>query len=449
MTQNKALSIIGIGLGMIVSGMLFSIINILLPTIKLDLHASLLEMQWVMNVFGIVVCSTVVIFGRLADIFGRKRIFLMGLSFLIIAFIGDMCATTPLTIILLQILTGMSNAIMLSASQAMLCNEFPEYLRGKAIGIWAAIIGISLAIGPIVGSFMITFLSWRGVFGILSFVALFAIILIIRYSKETRNLTDPPTLDWAGMIALIIFIGSLVLAIVQYHTWPLHWIIGFGILSVIALINLIKIEKRAAMPIIHPRLINNRLFLLCSLNSALLIFVVWSNFFLIPMLLQTVAHIAITTIGWLFCLYSIFLVILSPWIGKKSSPQSAWRWTILGFICATLSVWFWLIIAHHFAMISVVISMALFGLSWAFIWGPTTTLAISSLPLQQAGIASGSYATFQEIGGTVGVAITGMIARGQPHLIHGFEDAQVVLLILMIIGIGTTLVLRLIGTRLA
>src|SRR3990167_9115267 len=158
------LSIIGICAGMTVMALIFSMINTALPAIHVSLNTTIPELQWIMNIFGILTCSTLVIFGRLADIIGRKKIFLLGLFLQALALLGSGLANNVSVIIFFQAIAGISNAIILSISQAMLTHTYPENQRNKAIGLWACVIGFCLAVGPLLSGALTSAFGWRWIF---------------------------------------------------------------------------------------------------------------------------------------------------------------------------------------------------------------------------------------------------------------------------------------------
>ncbi len=154
MTANSSfhrLSILGICCGMVVMAMIFSMVNMALPVIHHSLHASLRQVQWIMNGFGIVTCASLVLAGRLADIYGRKKIFLIGYATLAVALLGSGLSRSPNQIIFFMLFGGVGNAIMLPVSQAMLISIYPEHQKGRAISLWTANVGLALAGGPVIG----------------------------------------------------------------------------------------------------------------------------------------------------------------------------------------------------------------------------------------------------------------------------------------------------------
>ncbi|MCL9781731.1 MFS transporter [Vibrio sp. S4M6] len=436
-------SILGICLGIVAISIYYPLMNVSLPTITKELHAKLIEAQWIVNIFGIVGCAFLVTFGRLADIFGRKKIFVFGLACTSLAMIGDALSQSIGVIIALQFFTGLGNAIMLSASQAMMSLEFPEHQRGKAVGLWAMVIGISLAMGPIVGGMLVGYLGWRSIYWFVLTLALISSFLVIKFASESKNDHDAAHLDIAGTILVTLALGSLVFAIVEYGSLSIHWILTSLLVCVLSTLALVKVEKRADMPILRADLLKNPLFLKASINSSLLIFFTWSVFLLVPLFLESVAHYSVVQVGLVMIFLPLPQVFLSLLVGKRYNVHQAKYWIASGFVFAVMSAALLLALDGSANPMIVIASMASFGIATSLVWGPTTTVAVSTLSVQQAGIATGTYSSIQELGGNLGAAFGLLLARSaQGGFLVGFHHAAWLLIILMALGIFVALSMK-------
>lgn len=287
LTKSKHfLAVLGIVLSVSGTGLMFSTINTILAVIQRDLHASVTQLQWIINIYGIFIASSLVVMGRLADKFGRKRVFLIGIILLMIAMLGSGVSPSPSWLIVFEAIFGLAGAILLPVSQVLIINLYSLAKRSKAMGIWTSSAGIALGAGPIIGGIVAHALGWRWIFLLIAAITLMTLILVMRFVPDMEREHTHPSLDLPGAISLTVCIASFVIATVQHNLWGYTSIIVFYCVSVVALMVLLMIERQAQNPIIRAELFTNRNFLCASTNNALLLFFGWSGFFLIPYCLR-------------------------------------------------------------------------------------------------------------------------------------------------------------------
>lgn len=295
----QIISIIGICSGCIVMGLVFTMVNTAIPSIQKAIHMSIHSMQWMMIAFGMVNCALLVTSGRVADIFGRKKIFLIGLFASGSGMLFAGLSKGSFGLILSMALAGLGNAILLPVSQAMLVSEFPESRRSHAISIWATAVASALALGPLLGGVIVDKLSWQWVFWINVPVVLVSFLIIYLFSKESKNKDDPPHIDYKGMIYIALGLSAFVLITTEFSDLSNTIIVLLITLFFGCAFLLWKNGKTNPYPILQQNLIRNRVFLFSSLASACLIFYLWSIFFLLPIYLQKVRNFSSLDTGLL------------------------------------------------------------------------------------------------------------------------------------------------------
>lgn len=437
-TTQRFFAMLGILIAISIGALAFSVINTSLATIKKDLNASVNELQWIMNIMGIFISSTLVTMGRLADVYGRKRIYMIGILGMGVGMLGNGLAPNATWIIFFQALVGLSAAILLPISQALMSHLFPEEDRSKAISIWAAVIGVALATGPLLSGIIISTLGWRWIFLINVPFAAISFLLILLFVPESRSENESTIIDWSGALLLTLTIASFVLAVVQGSLWRPSIIVSLYIISAISLVLLLIVEKKVKVPIIREDLFTNKRFIFSSLGNFCMIFFVWACFFLIPLYLQTIRQFSPMQAGLLMLFVSIPLAVMSPISGKfyrKFGPKIL---MMIGFALLILSTIVQMQFDLQSPLVTLILATLFFGLAWGFIWGPSTTAAISTISKNYAGIASGTFNTIQEIGGTVGLAITATVFRMHKNFIIGYHDGLIVLLFICMIGMIAT-----------
>ena len=433
------LAVLGIILSVSGTGLMFSTINTILAVIKNDLNASIAQLQWIINIYGIFIASSLVVMGRLADKFGRKRVFLIGIILLTIAMLGSGLSPSANWLIIFEALFGWAGAILLPVSQILIINLYSVSQRSKAMGIWTSSAGLALGAGPIIGGIVAHILGWRWIFLLIASITLITFVLVLCCVPDMEREHSHPSLDLPGAISLTLCIACFVIATVQHNLWSYTAIITFYVLSIIALILLLYIERRASNPIIRAELFTNRNFLCASIINALLLFFGWSGFFLIPYCLQTIMNYSVLQAGYVMLLVTIPIGILSPISGRLYSKLGPKLLIAIGFLCLLASVTFQLQFNQQASIAMVLIGTLCFGLGWGVAWGPSASAALASLPAGQAGVAAGSFTTLQEIGGTVGLAITASVARGHSDFLAGYHEAMWVLGLFSLIGLGVAL----------
>lgn len=438
----RILSIIGICLGCVVIGLVFTMVNTAIPTIQKSLNVPLHQMQWMMLSFGIINCALLVTSGRLADIYGRRKVFSIGLCSSGLGMIVGGISQGGLGLISSMILAGIGNAIILPVSQAMLVSEFPESQKSRAIGIWAFAIACAMATGPLVAGALSQAFGWRWVF--LSMIPLFilSLIFIAVFTRETKNTVDAPHVDIRGMFLIGICLASFAFLATEYNHLPLSI---SSLLFLIALATFWALWKNShtfSSPILLPELVKNKRFLCASIASSCLIFYIWSTFFLLPVYLENVRQLHPLSTGVLMLGITIPVIILSPIVGKLYQHQHAWVYITIGFVFLILSSIAQAFFGNSTPLSFILLATLLFGIGYGLITGPTATAAISVVPPHKAGIASGTFVTFQEIGGTLGLAFVVTAARLNPSLALGIQRGVYALLLVSILGVFCGLLMK-------
>lgn len=412
----------------------WSAINSILPLIQSKLSASLSQLQWMMNVYGIFVASTLIFWGHCADRYGRKKIYLIGIGLYVIGNIINATASDIWFLVLGQGFVGLSAGVLLPVSQAILSNAFDPNEVHKAIGYWATTVGFCLALGPSIGGFLGHFWGWPGLFVLASIVGVVAMIMSVSFVKESRVSDDLPSNDVKGTILLCLTIAMVVLVIDQAHAWGHALIISLSVLAIILLMWLIAVERKVKSPIISPVLLRHRRFRLASWVNFCLFLCLWPVFFFIPLILGTVFSYSTIQIGLFMLSVSLPVALFSGLCSKLYNQWGAGKTIMLGFGFLFIFLVTWLAWSAQRPVWELLSSAFCFGLAWVLIWTPSNITGISSLPQQQAGMAAGTFITIQELGGTLGLAVMVSVARLSPHLLIGVRSAVGIMIGICVVG---------------
>lgn len=438
----KLLSLLGISSGCIVIALVFTMVNTALPVIQRDLGVATDRLQWMMMAFGIINCALLVTSGRLADIFGRKKVFLIGLTFSGAGMILGGWSTESLGLIVSMSLAGVGNAILLPVSQAMLVSEYPEEKKSHAIAIWATAIACAMASGPLLGGIISSRLGWPWVFWSLVPVVFMSFVLTTCFSKESKNLIDHPAVDFLGIIFLGLGLSSFTLLVSEYNHFSYPIRLFLLVVSISSFLGLWKSCRTFHSPILLPELLRKRIFIAASMASGCLVYYIWATFFVFPLFLQNVLSFSPLQTGLMMLAVTIPVALLAPIVGKIFRKNRGWKFIFAGFVFLTLSALLQRFFGAHTSPSFILLTFTFFGVGYGLIMGPTATLAVSATTPNKAGIASGTFVTFQEIGGTLGLAFVVTAVRLKPTMIIGFHEGALSLLIVSIIGCACALMLK-------
>lgn len=424
-TSKKAFAVAGIGLGVIVLGMIWSLVNTALASIQTDLFASVLQLQWMMNSFGIFICVPLLTMGKLGDAYGRKKIFLCGLATALLASVIGGFATRIEFLIACMGLFGLAGSMILPLSQALLVHQFPEHQKGKAVALWSIFASLSLACGPIVSGLILNWLNWHWIYWI-NIPLITVAIAVVYFFVDRETEFQKPHCDWIGVGLLALIVGSLVMSIMQGPTWG--WaspiIIALFAIWLISLVAFILLERKTKKPLFRPDLFSNRSFLFSAIPNGCTIGFLWVSVFTIPLYLQNVLRFSPLETG--FCLLFITLPVFffSVTVGKWYHKWGAKPLMLIGYALFLVGFLLQAFISPNYWSLG--IGCLAIGFGWVLTWGPSISSSLSSIPHHIAGIASGMFTTIQELGAILSLALAGVFFRTaqqnylQPHidLIH-------------------------------
>ena len=389
-----------------------SILNVAIPTLVRDLHASDSQLQWIVDAYTLVFAGLLLTAGSLGDRFGRRGALQLGLTVFGIGSLASALVDTPNQLIFTRGFMGIGGAFIMPATLSIITNTFPPEERGRAIGMWAAIAGVATALGPITGGFLLEHFYWGSIFLVnlpIVAVTLTASIMIIPTSKDPSK----PALDFVGAFLSIVGLVALVYGFIQAPVsgWSSPEILlSFGI-AIVVLGAFAIWENTCKSPMLDTSFFKNPRFTAASVGIMLLFFALFGSIFLLTQYLQFVMGYSPLIAGCALLPMAVTMLIVAPTsariverIGTKLVVGTGLSLTGLGLILfATVpaqNISYWGDIAWR-----MVIMAAGMGLTMA----PATESIMGSLPRAKAGVGSAMNDTTRQVGGAFGVAIIGSV----------------------------------------
>jgi EmrB/QacA subfamily drug resistance transporter len=413
-----------------------TIVNVALPSIGRGLQIGVSQLEWVVNAYTLSFAVLMLTGGRLADLYGRRLVFQTGLATFTFASLACGLAANAETLIAARAVQGAGAALMMPATLSIISAAFPREERGTAIGIWAGVSGMALAIGPLLGGLLTEHVGWNWIFfvnvpvGVTAFVASFVLILETRGDETDRHLDLPGLLTSAGGLLALTY--ALIEA--NSYGWGSTRILALFAAAAVLLTAFVLIERGARRPMLDLRLFGNRTFTGANIAALLVSLAMFGIFFFVSLYMQNILGYSPVHAGVVF-LPMTFLVVISAPIAGKVTDLIGPRWPItIGMTLLGVALISFSRLGLHATFTDMLPGMLLGGLGMGMAMGPMTAAALSTVRVERAGVASSVLTTARQVGGTLGIAVMGAIVvaaetvpaadpRFGLQFVEGFQNA--------------------------
>ncbi|MGI8556895.1 MAG: MFS transporter [Solirubrobacteraceae bacterium] len=397
-----------------------TVVNVALPSIQRDLHSSTSGLEWTINAYTLAFAVLLVTGGRLGDIFGRRRMFLFGVVVFGLSSLSIGFAASDAWLVGWRAVQGIGAAFMMPATLSIITNEFPPHERGKAIGTWAGVSAMALAIGPVVGGFLVQTVSWQSIFFLNVPVAIAAVAVTLFAAHESRDESVQRTIDYPGIVSISVGLASVVLALVEGNRWG--WgsprVVGLLALAAVALIAFTVVERRGRTPMVEFSFFRSRSFLGANIVAFIVSFAMLAMFFFLALYMQNIIGYTPLQAGIRFLPATAMIIVLGPIAGRLADRIGPRPLMVGGLILVGLSLLWQTGLTTHSGFAFLAVGFVLLGLGMGFVMSPMSTAAMNSVDRTKAGVASGILAMSRMVGGTFGVAVFGALVStlGRSHL---------------------------------
>jgi EmrB/QacA subfamily drug resistance transporter len=388
-----------------------TVVNVALPSIQRDLHASLSALEWTMNAYTLTFAVLLITGGRLGDIFGRRRMFLFGVAVFGASSAAVGFAPSDLVLIIFRACQGVGAAFMMPATLSIITQAFPPQQRGTAIGTWAGVSALALAIGPVLGGVLTQDVSWRAIFFINPPIAVGAVAVTLFAARESRDQTVGRSVDIAGIAALTVGLTALVLALVQANSW------GWGspatlsllVLCAVAAAAFVAIELRVRAPMLDFAFFSNRTSAATNIVAFLITFAMFAQFFFLTLYMQNVLHYTPIQTGVRFLPATVLIIVTGPLAGRLTDRIGARPLIVAGMLIVALALLIQAQITLHSGYGLLAGGFVLMGIGMGLVMSPMSTAAMNAVDRTKAGAASGVLSMSRMVGGAVGLSAMGAL----------------------------------------
>jgi EmrB/QacA subfamily drug resistance transporter len=398
-------------LSLFISGVDVTIVNVALPSISHSLHASVSGLQWTVDAYTIVIACLLMLSGSLADRFGRRRVFQAGLA--IFSLGSLLCSVAPGLgwLVAFRGLQAVGGSMLNPVAMSIIVNTFTDRReRARAVGVWGAVSGLSLAVGPVLGGLLVSAVGWRSIFWINIPIGILAIAATQRFVPESKA-PRGRRLDPAGQALIVVLLGSITYATIEgpHRGWASPLILGLYVLGALAAAALVVAESRRRDPLIDVRFFRSVPFAGASVIAVAAFGTLGGFLFLNTLYLQEVRGDSALRAGLLTLPLAAMIAVFATLSGRLVARRGPRPSLLLAGPALAAGALLLARLTPHTSVAYLIVAYLIFGAGSGLVAPPITTTAVSGMPLDQAGVAGAVASTSRQVGASLGVAVTGSI----------------------------------------
>jgi EmrB/QacA subfamily drug resistance transporter len=388
-----------------------TVVNVALPSIERDLHVSISSLEWVVTAYALTFAALLITGGKLGDLFGRRRIFIVGIAIFTLSSLACGLAPSAGFLIGARAVQGVGAALMNPASLSIITATFPPKERGTAIGIWAGVSALALAIGPLIGGLIVDNINWNWIFFINVPVGVLGIVVSRLVIRESRDTSHEQSVDLPGLITSSAALFALTYGLIEgnRHGWTSPEIVGLFSGAALLLVAFVLLERYQRLPMLDLSLFRNGSFVGANLVAMLVSLGMFGVFFFVSLYIQNILGWTPTQAGASFLPMTILIILIAPIAGRLSDRVGS-RWLMGGgMTLVSISLLLYQRVGLHSTFWTLLPAMLLGGVGMATTMSPMTAAAMGSVPVDKAGVGSGVLNSFRQLGGSLGIAVMGAI----------------------------------------
>jgi EmrB/QacA subfamily drug resistance transporter len=433
-----------------------TVVNVALPSIAADLQIGLSELEWIVTGYALTFASLMLTGGKLADLLGRRRIFIVGLAIFTVSSLVCGLAGSGELLIGARVVQGAGAALMNPATLSIIAATFPPRQRGMAIGIWAGVSALALAIGPLVGGLLTEHINWSWIFFVNVPIGVLAIVASLLLIPESKDESAEQRLDLPGLATSAIGLFALTYGLIEANAygWTSGRILGAFAVAVTMLVAFVLLETHQRLPMLDLSLFRSGTFAGANLAVLLVALAMFGVFFFVSLYMQGVLGYSAVKTGAAFLPMTILIVLVAP-IAGRSSDRFGSRWLMTsGMILIAVQLLYFSRLGVEETYWNLLPAMILGGFGMSLVMTPSAAAAVRALPVDKSGVGSAVLNAFRQVGGSMGVALMGAIMahrvggvegpelfRNKQLFVDGFSTALTVAALIAVLGTLVSFVL--------
>ena len=432
--NRKWLTLAAVSFGLFMIMLDNTVVNVALPSIQEDLGADLSELQWIVTGYALTFAALMLVGGKVADAYGRRLIFVIGIAVFTVASLLCGLADSSEMLIAARMLQGAGAALMNPATLSIIAATFPPRERGTAIGIWAGVSGLALAIGPLVGGLITEQLDWSWIFFVNVPVGILGIAASFAFIDESRDETHE-RLDLPGLATSAVGLFALTYGLIEADTygWTSPRIVGAFVIAGVALTAFVLLERHQRAPMLPLELFRNRTYTGANLTMLLVALAMFGVFFFVSLYMQQILGYSAVEAGAAFLPMTVLIILIAPLAGKTADRHGSRGLMTVGMLLIAAQLLWFSQLEQDASYWQLLPSLIVGGIGMALTMTPSTAAATRAVPVDKAGVGAAVLNSSRQVGGTLGIAVMGAIVASQAgalvrpeSFMAGFERALLV-----------------------
>ena len=428
-------------LGATMSALDVSIVNVAMPTLQTTFGVSMAVIEWIAMAYMLTLTIFLPLFGRLADMFGRSKLYNIGFVVFSVGSLFCGMSSTAGMMIASRVIQAIGAGLLQANSVALITHAFPASERGKAIGIQGAVQAISMSVGPFVGGILIATVGWRAIFYVNIPIGILGTLAALFILPPNQKVQKKEKIDYLGTVLFASGLASIVLAFNEGVKlgWGSHTIIMYFLSGTILMALFILTELRVEHPLIDLKLFKNATFLIGNLTGMLSYYVLFAIMFMMPFYLQKVLGYSIALTGSLLTPVPLAMALVAPFSGHISDKYGPRIMTTSGMLISALACFSLMFMGASAQLPVLVAVLVLLGIGMGLFTPPNNSAIMGSAPKEKLGVAGGVLNMMRSLGLILGVDISGVIfttlehrylaEKGYPNVQHIFNNASIPVLV--------------------
>ena len=431
-----------------------TVVNVALPSIQRDLHVSIESLEWIVTAYALTFAALLITGGKLGDLYGRKLIFVIGIGIFTASSLACGLAPNAGFLIGARMVQGVGAALMNPASLSIITATFAPRERGQAIGIWAGVSAMALAIGPLVGGVIVETINWNWIFFINVPVGILGIVVSWLVITESRDMSREQSVDIPGLVTSSLGLFALTYALIEGNQrgWSSPEILSLFVAAVVLLVAFVLVEHRQRLPMLDLSLFKSGTFAGANIVAMLVSLGMFGVFFFVSLFVQNILGYSAIQAGAIFLPMTILIIIVAPIAGRLSDRIGS-RWLMgAGMTIVGISLLLYQRVGIGSTFWTLLPSLLLGGVGMALTMAPMTAAAMGAVPVDKAGVGSGVLNSFRQMGGSLGIALMGAIVasyisaparspEGAQQFVNGLHAALLVSAVITFAAAGVAIAL--------